>query len=208
MKLYSYFRSSAAFRVRIALNLKAVHYEQVPVNLREGAQCEPSYKRLNPHGLVPALSTDDGVLSQSLAIIEWLEDKYPEPALFPYSDWLKAKVRAMTHSIACDIHPLDNLRVLTYLKSDLGVSEDQSTAWYHYWIHQGFQALEQQVEAKPYCLGHFPTLADICLIPQVYNARRFQMDLSAYPRIVSIWKHCMTLDAFADAAPENQPDAV
>ncbi len=208
MKLYSYFRSSAAFRVRIALNLKGVDHKQVGINLRDGQQRDDEYKAINPLGLVPALATEDGALGQSLAIIEWLDETYPQPALLPHPSWKKAQVRAMAYSIACDIHPLDNLRVLGYLKKELGVSDDQKKQWYQHWIHQGFQALEQQVEAAPFCSGDKPTLADICLIPQVNNARRFDMDLSAYPKIVSIWEHCMAMDAFLSAAPENQLDTV
>ena len=208
LKLYSYFRSSAAFRTRIALNLKGVSYEQVAINLRTGDQHSTAFKEVHALGLVPALETEDGTLGQSLAILEWLEDTYPEVPLLPNNSWQKAQVRAMAYSIACDIHPLDNLRVLKYLKNNLGQSEDEVTTWYHHWIAQGFNALEQQVEAAPFCMGDKPTLADICLIPQVNNAKRFAMDLSPYPQIVSIWKHCMTMDTFQKAAPDNQPDSV
>lgn len=204
INLYSYFRSSAAFRVRIALNLKGVSYEQIPVNLRAGEQQEPEYKTVNPLGLVPAIATENGSLGQSLAIMEWLEEAFPEPSLLPSNPWEKAQVRAMAYSIACDIHPLDNLRVLNYLKGELGQTEEIVNTWYHHWIAQGFHALEQQVEAAPFCFGDKPTLADICLIPQVTNAKRFSMDLTLYPKLVDIWKHCMAMDAFKQAAPESQ----
>ena len=208
INLYSYFRSSAAFRVRIALNLKGVSYEQVPVNLREGEQWASEYKAVNPLGLVPAIATKNGSLGQSLAIMEWLEEAFPEPPLLPNNPWEKAQVRAMAYTIACDIHPLDNLRVLNYLKGELGQAEEIVNTWYHHWIAQGFNALEQQVKAAPFCFGDKPTLADICLIPQINNARRFSMDLTPYPKLVGIWEHCMTMEAFRLAAPESQPDKV
>ncbi|CAM3489583.1 maleylacetoacetate isomerase [Parendozoicomonas haliclonae] len=207
MKLYDYFYSSAAFRTRIALNLKGLEYEQIPVNLRTGQQSQSDYKAQNPQGLVPALSVAEGTLGQSLAIIEWLEETYPEIPLLPKAPWDKARVRAMAYTIACDIHPLNNLRVLNYLKDDLEVTEQQKTEWYHHWIGKGFDALEQQVEAAPFCFGDKPTLADVCLIPQIKNAMRFEMDLSPYPKLRSIWEHCMTLDAFVRAMPENQETA-
>ncbi|WP_281645347.1 maleylacetoacetate isomerase [Parendozoicomonas sp. Alg238-R29] len=206
MKLYSYFRSSAAFRTRIALNLKGLDYEQVAINLLNGEQNEQEYKAVNPMGLVPALGTEEGVLGQSLAIIEWLDETYPEPALLPKLGWEKAQTRAMAYGIACDIHPLNNSRVLKYLQNDLSQSEEAVTTWYYHWIAKSFEALEQQVEATPFCVGNTPTLADICLIPQVKNAKRFAMDLSPFPKILGIWDHCMTLDAFIQAAPESQPD--
>ncbi|MTI13057.1 maleylacetoacetate isomerase [Sansalvadorimonas verongulae] len=208
MKLYSYFRSSAAFRVRIALNLKGLEYEQLPINLREGEQKSEEFKAVNPLGLVPALETEQGALGQSLAIMEWLDEAWPQTPLLPDDSWQKARVRAMAYSIACDIHPLDNLRVLKYLKTNFDQSEDDVTTWYHHWIAQGFDALEQQVEAAPFCVGDKPTLADICLIPQVSNAKRFSMNLTSYPKIVGIWEHCMTMDAFKQAVPENQPDSM
>ena len=208
MELYSYFRSSAVYRVRIALNLKGLDYQQIPVNLLKGEQAGSDYKKVNPAGLVPALVTDQGVLRQSLAIMEWLEENYPQPALLPDNSWDKATVRAMAYAIACDVHPLNNSRVIAYLKSEHHVENPTGESWYHHWIHAGFQALEQQVEASPFCFGDTPTLADICLIPQVYNALRFKMDIGRYPKISSIWNHCKTLDAFATATPEKQPDSI
>ncbi len=202
MKLYDYFRSSAAFRVRIALNLKGLSCEQIPVDLRLAEQSQADYTAINPQGLVPALVVDKGILNQSLAIIEWLEESYPQSPLLPESAWDRARVRAMAYTVACDIHPLNNLRVLNYLKGELDVSEEEKMAWYHHWIHEGFQALEQQVEAAPFCFGSQPTMADLCLVPQIYNAIRFKVDLTHYPRLTSIWEYCMSLKEFGSAAPE------
>ncbi|MCL6268498.1 maleylacetoacetate isomerase [Sansalvadorimonas sp. 2012CJ34-2] len=207
LKLYSYFRSSAAYRVRIALNLKKLEYQQIPVNLLKGEQLGDDYRKVNPVGLVPALVTGQGILSQSLAIMEWLEENYPQPAILPEHSWSKARVRAMAYAITCDIHPLNNVRVIDYLKNEHQVESPTGESWYHHWVHVGFQALEQQVEASPFCFGDTPTFADICLIPQVYNAQRFQMDMSQYPKIFSTWNHCKTLEAFTKAAPEKQPDS-
>ena len=212
MKLYGYFRSSAAYRVRIALNLKGLAPEATSLHLVKGQQRASDYLALNPQGLVPALVTDEGkVLTQSLAIIDWLEDTHPEPPLLPADALGRARVRGLALAIACDIHPLNNLRVLNYLTNTLGVSDEQKNGWYRYWIDTGFEALEQRLaserETGRFCHGDAPTLADICLVPQVANARRFKMDLTPYPTIVRIAAACDALPAFADAVPEKQSDA-
>ena len=212
MKLYDYFRSSAAYRVRIALNLKGLAPERSFVHLRKGDQRSEDYLALNPQGLVPALVTDHGaVLTQSLAIIEYLDEIVPSPALLPKSAIERARVRSLAMAIACDIHPIDNLRVLRYLLNTVGVEEAQKDAWYKYWIDVGLEALELQLSRDPatgrFCHGDAPTLADVALVPQVANARRFHCDLASYPRIVRIDAACRELPAFARAAPENQPDA-
>ena len=206
MKLYSYFRSSAAYRVRIALNLKGVDYQQIPVNLLKGEQHQSSYRQINPEGLVPAVVAENGILTQSLAIIEWLDEQFPQPALLPENSWARARVRSMAYAIACDVHPLNNTRVITHLKERLAVDDPFGADWYQHWIHTGFDALEKQVEASPFCQGDKPTLADICLVPQVFNAMRFKVDMALYPKILRIWEHCKTIDAFIQAEPENQPD--
>jgi maleylacetoacetate isomerase len=213
MRLYDYFRSSAAYRVRIALNLKGVvPDERTYVHLRKGSQRAQDYLALNPQGLVPALALDDGhVLTQSLAIIEYLDETHPEPPLLPADPVARARVRALALSIACDIHPLDNLRVLNYLIGTMGVSREQKDDWYRYWIDVGFAALEKvlarDAATARYCHGGAPTLADICLVPQMANARRFEIDLSPYPTLMRIESACNALPAFADAAPARQPDA-
>jgi len=212
LKLYDYFRSSAAYRVRIALNLKGLAPERVFVHLAKGEQLAGDYLSVNPQGLVPALITDDGlVLSQSLAIIDWLDETHPVPPLLPADPNERARVRSIALAIACDIHPLNNLRVLNYLSNTLGVTAEQRTGWYRYWIDLGFEALEKRLAGDPrtgpFCHGQAPTLADVCLVPQVANARRFHVDLSPYPAIVRIDAACAALPAFADAAPARQPDA-
>jgi maleylacetoacetate isomerase len=212
MKLYDYFRSSAAYRVRIALNLKGLAPERVFVHLAKGEQLAGGYLSVNPQGLVPALVTDDGeVLSQSLAIIEWLEETHPLPPLLPPDPTARARVRSLAMAIACDIHPINNLRVLNYLSNTLGVTAEQRTGWYRYWIDLGFEALETRLAREPgtgrFCHGDAPTLADICLVPQVANARRFQVDLAPYPSIVRIDAACAAMPAFANATPARQPDA-
>ncbi|MCC5858852.1 MAG: maleylacetoacetate isomerase [Ectothiorhodospiraceae bacterium] len=210
MKLYGYFRSSAAYRVRIALNLKGVDYEQLPVNLVQGRQHREDYRRMNPQALVPSLETDDGVvLTQSLAICEYLDERYPEPALLPSDLADRARVRALANAVACDIHPVNNLRVLQYLTGTLGVSEEHKLAWYRHWVIEGFNALEAMVAGTstgPYCLGNRPTLADVCLVPQVFNAQRFDVDLEPYPTIRRVAEACNGLPAFAEAHPSRQPD--
>lgn len=212
MKLYDYFRSSAAYRVRIALNLKGVEYQQVPVSLVKGEQSAAPFLDINPQGLVPALELDDGtLLSQSLAICEYLDEAHPTPALLPAGALSRARVRALAQAIACDIHPLNNLGVMKYLKGALSIGEEAAAQWYGHWVSEGFAALEQRLEGEGetgrFCHGERPTLADLCLVPQVYNARRFAIDLSDYPGIVAVDAACTALQAFAAAAPENQPDA-
>jgi maleylacetoacetate isomerase len=213
MKLYDYFRSSAAYRVRIALNLKGVSAdERTSVHLRAGNQRAQDYLELNPQGLVPALVLDDGhVLTQSLAIIEYLDETHPAPPLLPGDAAGRARVRSIALSIACEIHPLNNLRVLNYLLHTLGVSKEQKDGWYKYWIDVGFEALEtrlaREAETGRFCHGDAPTLADICLVPQLANARRFDVDLTPYPTLTRIEAACKALPAFAAAAPERQPDA-
>nr|WP_274615629.1 maleylacetoacetate isomerase [Sphingomonas sp. ACRSK] len=207
--MHGYWRSSAAYRVRIALNLKGLAYLQVPHDLRSGAQRHQSYTMLNPQGLVPALETSQGVVTQSLAILEWLEETHPAPALLPKSARGRATVRAMTGLIACDIHPLNNLRVLTTLRSDLGADEAQVSAWIGRWITEGFGALETLVarHGGRYAFGDTPTLADCCLVPQVYSAERFGVDLSPFPRIRDCSAAALALEPVAEARPDRQPDA-
>ena len=207
MILYGYFRSSAAYRVRIALNLKGLDYEQVSVNLKAGQQQEETYQGLNPQGLVPAIDTGDYIIEQSMAIMEWLEENHPEPTILPGDSLNRARIRSMAQHIACDIHPLNNLRVLNYLNNHLGQDDEVRTGWYHHWIREGFAALEQQVEAESFCLGEKPTLADICLVPQIYNANRFGVDLSDFPKLQAINEHCLMLQPFMDAQPSSQPDS-
>ncbi|HWD16322.1 MAG TPA: maleylacetoacetate isomerase [Casimicrobiaceae bacterium] len=213
MRLYDYFRSSAAYRVRIALNLKGVvPDERTFVHLRMGNQRAQDYLALNPQGLVPALALDDGtVLTQSLAIVEFLDETHPQPPLLPADPEGRARVRSIALAIACEIHPLNNLRVLNYLIGTLGVSRDQKDGWYRYWIDVGFEALEKSLSRDPatgrFCHGDAPTLADVCLVPQLANARRFSIDLSPYPTLVRIESECNALPAFASAAPAKQPDA-
>lgn len=212
MKLFDYFRSSAAYRVRIALALKGLAPERTFVHLRHGAQRAGDYLALNPQGLVPALVADDGaVLTQSLAIVEWLDETHPQPPLLPSDADGRARVRAIAQAIACDIHPLNNLRVLNYLTGTLGVSEAQRDGWYRYWVDLGFEALERRLAGERatgrFCHGDAPTLADVCLVPQVANARRFAVDLAPYPTIVRIDAACAGVPAFAAAAPMRQPDA-
>ncbi|MHA3893045.1 maleylacetoacetate isomerase [Acinetobacter sp. GXMZU3951] len=210
MKLYSYFRSSAAFRVRIALHLKGLPFETQAVHLLKqgGEQHSADYAALNPSELVPTLLDQEHVLTQSLSILEYLEEAYPETALLPKDVLQRAQVRAFALQIACEIHPLNNLRVLQYLEHTLAVGNTERTAWYQHWIKLGFHSLEQQLQHSngQYCFGTSPSFADCCLIPQVYNAKRFQIDLTEYPKIQSIYMHCMQLDAFQQAAPEQQAD--
>ena len=212
MKLYDYFRSSAAYRVRIALNLKGQKPERAFVHLRKNAQRGDDYLALNPQGLVPALVTDGGdVLTQSLAIIAYLDETFPAPPLMPATAAERARVRGIALEIACDIHPLNNLRVLQYLKNTLGVSDAQKDAWYKYWIDIGLEALEARLARDPatgrFCHGDTPTLADICLVPQLANARRMNIDVGPYPTLTRIEASAISLPAFVDAAPAKQPDA-
>lgn len=210
--LYTYWRSTAAWRVRIALALKGVEHKSVPVHLvRDGGeQHKPDFRDLNPQGLLPLWVDEAGPLNQSLAIIEYLEDKYPWPPLLPLQPRARAQVRALALTVACDIHPLNNLRVLNYLRTTLEVSEADKSAWYGEWIERGFTALEKILAESDdtglCCFGDEPTLADVCLIPQIYNAERFNCPLDAYPVIRRIQAHCSTLPAFSAAHPDAQPD--
>ena len=210
MKLYSYFRSSAAFRVRIALNLKGLSYDTQAVHLLKqgGEQHLAEYAAINPSELVPTFLDQQYVLTQSLSILEYLEEAYPKTALLPQNLQQRAKIRTFAQHIACEIHPLNNLRVLQYLEQTLAVSNSEKTAWYQHWIKLGFHSLEQQLQHSngKYCFGEQASFADCCLIPQVYNAKRFQIDLTEYPKIQSIYTHCMRLAAFQQAAPEQQAD--
>jgi maleylacetoacetate isomerase len=212
LKLYTYFRSSAAYRVRIALNLKQAPYESVAKAFAKHEHKEPDYLAVNPHGLIPALETEGAALAQSLAIIEYLDERFPSPPLLPSGALARAQVRSMALAIACDIHPLNNLRVLNYLRDSLQQSEDDVAVWYRHWVSEGFRGLEQQVRQhssnRRFCFGDSVTLADVCLVPQVYNARRFHTDLAPFPTLVAISTHLETLESFAAARPEVQPDAV
>jgi maleylpyruvate isomerase len=213
MKLYTFFRSSASYRVRIALNLKGLDYEHAPIHLRRGGgeQFSPAYRVKNPQALVPTLEDGGRPLTQSLAIIEYLEERYPDPPLLPKDPADRAAVRAMALAIACEIHPLQNLKVLNYVKGELKQDEAAANRWAQHWIEAGLAALEQMVLAVQkrgkFCFGDTPTVADLCLVPQLGNARRFGCDLSAFSTLVGIGAHCATLPAFVKAAPENQPDA-
>lgn len=210
IQLYNYYRSSASFRVRIALNLKQLDYQDIPVHLinNGGEQFLPEYQALNPQNLVPILREDEKVISQSLAIIEYLDELYPAPHLLPKDAYEKALVRSFALVIAADLHPLNNLRVLKYLTNDLGFSENKKTEWYQHWIAKGFAALEKQLsslnKSGDYCFGDTPTLADIYLVPQMYNARRFSCDLSSYPILTRIDANCQNHPAFIKASPNDK----
>ena len=212
MKLYGFFRSSAAFRVRIALNLKGLAYEQAAIHLRKNEQQKDDYLALNPQGLVPTLDDGGRLLTQSLAIIEYLEEIHPEPPLLPRDPGARAEVRALALAIACDIHPIDNLRVLRYLGRPLGHDEKAVEAWFNHWIQIGFESFERSLVAAgssgAFCHGDRPTLADICLVPQVFNAQRYpSLALAPFPNIMRIFANCMKLEPFDRARPERQPDA-
>lgn len=214
MKLYTYFRSSAAYRVRIALNLKGLAYDAVPVHLLKGGgeQLQAAYRAVNPSALVPALRDDDGnTLTQSLAIIEYLDEIHRDVPLLPADPLARARVRTLALMVACDIHPLGNLRVLKYLVHHLGVSEEQKTAWYRHWVGEGLSALEAHLAGSPdtgrFCHGDTPTVADCFLVPQVFNAQRFEVDLAPFPTVARINAACSGLPAFAAAHPSQQPDA-
>ena len=209
MKLHGYFRSSASYRVRIALNLKGLNADQLSHHLRKGEQRDPDYLKINPQGLVPTLQDDAGaILTQSLAIIEWLDETHPEPPLLPQDPLRRAKVRAFAMAIACDTHPVQNLKVLARLRQ-LGLPEQQVTDWAAWANREGLAACEILIagEAGPFCFGAAPTIADLCLVPQLFNARRFGVALEAFPRLLQAEAAAMTLKAFADAAPDRQPDA-
>jgi len=208
--LYTYFRSSAAYRVRIALNLKGLTPEMVSIHLQKegGLNRKPQFRAVNPQMRVPALKLDGGdVLIQSLAMIEYLDEVHPQPPLLPRDSMERAKVRALAQVIACDIHPLNNVGPLRYLKRELGQPQEKIDAWYHYWILDGFDAVEALIGVGPYAFGNEVTLADVCLVPQVYNARRFKVPLERFPKIVAVEAACRELAAFERAAPENQADA-
>ena len=210
MKLYNYFRSSASFRVRIALALKGLQYDYVPVHLAKGEQKQPEFAALTPEGLVPMLETGDGLrLTQSMAIIEYLDETHPQPALLPADAAGRARVRALSQIVACEIHPLNNLRVLKYLVNDLKASDDAKNAWYKHWVRLGLQSYEARLAERPgtYSHGDAPTLADCCLVPQIFNAQRFDCDLSGLPRTMAVFDACMQLNAFQKAQPSACPDA-
>lgn len=214
MKLYSYFRSSASYRVRIALNLKGLSYQTVPVHLLKdgGEQFSAEYRKLNADALVPSLQLPDGnVLTQSLAVMEYLEESYPRPALLPSNTEDRAWVRSIALSIACDIHPIDNLRVLRYLQNEMGVSEENKNRWYRHWVEQGLASIERilasDTRVGEFCFGDTPGFADCVLVPQVANGQRMQCDLSNLPTVMRINQACLQLDAFAKASPAQQPDA-
>ena len=211
MKLYGYWRSSAAYRVRIALNLKGLPYESVSINLMKGEQYQPGYAAINPQNLVPVLEDQGQRLYQSLAIIQYLEETHPEPPLLPRDPVERNRVRSLALIVACEIHPLNNPRVLNYLTGNFGISEEQKLAWYHHWVKTGFAALEKRLATETgtgrYCHGDTPGFADIALVPQMANAVRFKVDLSAFPTIRRINDECQNIEAFQKAAPQNQPDA-
>lgn len=211
MKLYGFSRSSAAFRVRIALNLKGIAWEHINISLPDGDQFDDSYKTLNPQGRVPTLIDGDNVLYQSMAILEYLEETHPEPAFLPSDPVGRARVRGLADIIACDIHPLNNLAVLKFLSREMGADKDAvNVTWYQHWIYEGFNALEAHLaadsETGTFAHGDAPGLVDICIVPQVFNAQRYECDLSPYPRLTGIFTACMKLEAFDNAQPSKQPD--
>ena len=211
MKLYGFFRSSASYRVRIALNLKGLDFEQASVRLAKGEQYQPAFSAVSPQNLVPVLEIDGLRLYQSPAIIEYLDEVFPEPPLLPKDPAARNRVRSLALISACEIHPLNNTRVLNYLSETLNLTEEQKTGWYHHWITIGFGALEKRLatekETGTYCHGDAPGFADICLVPQVANAKRFKVDLTAFPTILRINDNCLALEPFKRAMPANQPDA-
>ncbi|VTU37223.1 Maleylpyruvate isomerase [Variovorax sp. PBS-H4] len=210
MKLYNYFRSSASFRVRIALNLKGLDYDYLPVHIARGEHKTGPFSAISPDMLVPLLEDDGERLTQSMAIIEYLDEIHPEPALLPRDPVGRAHVRALAQSIACEIHPLNNLRVLKYLVRELKIGDDAKNAWYRHWVREGMLAFERQLALRPaslYCWGDTPTLADCCLVPQVFNGQRFDCDFSGLPRTMAAFEACMQLDAFQRAQPSRCPDA-
>lgn len=211
MKLYNYFRSSASFRVRIALALKGLAYEYVPVHLAKGEHRLADYADIAADQLVPALELDDGTrLSQSMAIMEYLDETYPTPTLVPANALDRARVRALAQSIACEIHPINNLRVLKYLSKELKVDEETKNTWYRHWVRTGLESFERQLAQQPpspYCFGDTPTLADCCLVPQIFNGQRFNTNLDGLPRTMAAFEACMALPAFQQAQPSACPDA-
>jgi maleylpyruvate isomerase len=212
LKLYNYYRSSASFRVRIALNYKNLSYEYLPVHLiREGGeQYKSDFQAINPQSLIPVLQEGDQIITQSLAILEYLEETHPTPALLPKDPIQRAQIRAFAQAIVSEMHPVNNSRVLNYLKDELKVDEDEKLAWYHHWLQIGFTALEKiiiQNNSGLFCFGAQLSFADICLIPQIRNAYRFNFAMDAFPRLMKIYEHCLSLDCFVKAQPEQQPDA-
>lgn len=209
MQLYSFFNSSTSYRVRIALALKGLPYDYVPVDIRKGAHRDPNYIDRNPSANVPLLCDGETELGQSLAIIDYLDATYPQARLIPADPAARARVLELSYAIACDIHPVNNLRILKYLTTQLGVSEEQKNAWYAHWIAEGLAAVERLLERHgkgPYCFGDAPTLADCCLVPQIANALRMKCDVSAFPRTMAVYEHCQAQAAFQQAAPSAQPD--
>ena len=213
MKLYNYFRSSASFRVRIALNLKGLAYEYIPVHIARGDHKKGEFATLAADNLVPLLEIDGQRLSQSMAIIEYLDDRFPLPRLVPQDALARAQVRALAQSIACEIHPLNNLRVLKYLTRELGVNEDAKNTWYRHWVREGLESFERQLAVSQatgptnsFCFGSEPSLADCCLVPQIFNAQRFKTSLDGLPSTMAAFEACMKLDAFVQAQPSHCPD--
>ncbi|OOG52004.1 maleylacetoacetate isomerase [Polaromonas sp. C04] len=209
MKLYNYFRSSASFRVRIALQLKGLAYEYIPVHIARGEHKQPGYAAISPDLLVPTLEIDGQRLGQSMAIIEYLDETHPEPALLPRDALGRARVRALAQTVACEIHPLNNLRVLKYLVRDMGVSDDAKNSWYRHWVRTGLEAFERELALLPastHCYGETPTLADCCLVPQIFNGQRFKVSFDGLPRTMAAFDACMALDAFQKAQPSACPD--
>lgn len=210
MKLYTYFRSSAAFRVRIALHLKGLAYEAAFVHLAKGEHLQPAFAKVNPQGLLPALQVDGALLAQSIAIMEYLEETKPQPPLLPADPLARARVRSLALIVACEIHPLNNPRVLKYVKNTLGHRQEEIDTWYRHWIADGLAKLEAELERPGtgrHCHGDAPTMADCCLVPQIFNAQRFNSDLKPYPTVMRVFDACMKLDAFDRAQPSKQPDA-
>jgi len=209
MRLYTYFRSSAAFRVRIAMNLKGLAYDTAFVHLAKGEHRAPAYGVINPQSLLPTLDDGGELLTQSLAIIEYLEETHPKPPLLPGNALARARIRSLSMLIACEIHPVNNLRILQHLKRALGQSDEQVNSWYRHWIGDGLAKFEADLGRAPgkFCHGDSPTMADCCLVPQVFNAQRYQCDMAPYPATMRIFAECMKLDAFDRAQPSKQPDA-
>ena len=219
MKIYNYFRSSASYRVRMALELKGLDYDYVPVHLVRREQLAPAYAAVSPQQLVPALEVDGQVLTQSMAIIEFLDETHPQPPLLPADPWARARVRALAQAVACEIHPLNNLRVLAYLVHDMQMDDAAKNQWYHHWVRTGLEGLEGMLAqdsarretaglpASRFCFGDSPTLADCCLVPQIFNAQRFQVDLAGLPRTMAAFEACMELPAVQRAHPSQCPDA-
>ena len=209
-RFYSYFRSSTAYRLRIALSLKGVVPEEtIFINLKEGEQHRKDYQLINPAGAVPAIELENGeILTQSMALLEWLEENYPTPSILPEDLLLRAKVRAFANLVTSDIHPINNLRILKYLEKELNVIPEDKIKWLHHWMHKGFEALEAMLtdQNSDFCYSNTPTMADICLIPQIYNALRFEVDMAPYPKLMAIYNHALQHDAFIASQPEKQPD--